>query len=261
MDQDPYASWGDRTSLSDEDGVVLVFSLAESTRNGRPWADGVWRPSHVGLDRAVAMTRTALDGHTVSTSDDELADALLATGASPLRHAHTMTHDLATVPTDGEGPAIIVAPLDAAGLRAEATTLGTIAFAAYPAAHPDHEHDRPEQAIGELRAIADGEVLGPFLDVSTIGYVDGRPVGACLVVDRPGSAPDGGPWVVDVFRDPAASVRGIGTALLGGALRLADEVGLPSLSLVVSHGNPSAIRVYERLGFVETSRSRTLTLP
>jgi len=261
MSHDPHASWGDRTPLSDDAGVVVVFSLADSIRSGRPWADGVWRPTDVDLDRAVAMVRTALAGHTVSTSDEELADALLASGASPVRHAHTMTHDLTTVPAAGEESPIVIASLDAAGLHAEADTLGTIAFAAYAGAHPDHEHDHPEQSIGEMHAIADGEVLGPLLPVSTIARVEGRPIGACLVVERPGSAPDGGPWVVDVFRDPTVAVRGAGTALLGGSLHRAAASGLPSLSLVVSHANLSAMRVYERLGFVETGQSRTVVLP
>jgi len=258
---DPYRHWGDRTPLADDDGLVLVLSLAESTRTDRPWADGLWRPSTVVLGRAVEMARTALAGYTVSTGDEELAGALLADGADPVRHAHTMTHDLTAVPAAAVEPSVLIGPLDAAGLRRRAAALGAVALAAYPAGHPDHEHDRPEDAIAELDAIAGGRMLGPFLEVSTLARVGDRTVGACLVVDRPGSAPDGGPWVIDVFRDPSVPVRGIGAALLGASLHRAADAGLASLSLVVSHGNASAMRLYRRLGFVGTGRSWTVRLP
>jgi hypothetical protein len=52
----------------------------------------------------------------------------------------------------------------------------------------------------------------------------------------------GGPWVMEVFREPGA--RGAGKALLQRALVLSEG----SLGLAVTHGNP-AERVYASLGF------------
>ena len=71
---------------------------------------------------------------------------------------------------------------------------------------------------------------------------------------------DGGPWVLDVFRDPAARLGGIGRALLVHTLLAARDSGLPALSLVVSHANTPARRLYDALGFVVTSESRTLVV-
>jgi ribosomal protein S18 acetylase RimI-like enzyme len=104
-------------------------------------------------------------------------------------------------------------------------------------------------------------VLGPLLDCSALATRDDRVVGACLVVDRAGNPPDGGPWVLDVFRDPADPARGIGAAMLSQAARSARAASLPALSLAVTHENSAARAVYERLGFADLGESWTLALP
>ena len=106
-----------------------------------------------------------------------------------------------------------------------------------------------------------GEILGPMIPESRIALADGAIVGACLVVDRPGIPPHGGPWVVDIFRDPDSRAQGIGTALLTSVLAAGREAGLPGLSLVVTHDNERAHRLYRHLGFVDVQESWTLTLP
>jgi GNAT superfamily N-acetyltransferase len=261
VDADPHAAWGDRTPLYDDEGrLALVFTLTESTRGGRPWVDGVWRPAGIPVERACELALSAFADHAFSTSDAALADALASSGATWRRHAHTMTHDLVSVPAAHVGP-VSVSGLDSAAVHELADPLGATAFAAYPPGHPDHRLAHVDQAVAEMKAIADGLVLGPLLDVSCLAVVGTAVVGACLVVDRPGAPPDGGPWVVDVFRDPAVQVHGVGTALLAGSLERARDDGLAGLSLVVSHDNGPARRLYDRLGFVQTSQSWTLLLP
>ena len=96
---------------------------------------------------------------------------------------------------------------------------------------------------------------------SHIALHDGEIAGACIVVDREGSAPEGGPWVIEIFRDPESTVRGIGRSLMTAVLTDAKKSGLPSVSLVVSHSNTRAFQLYESLGFTDAVQSWTLALP
>jgi ribosomal protein S18 acetylase RimI-like enzyme len=115
--------------------------------------------------------------------------------------------------------------------------------------------------VKELRAIGRGELLGAYLGHSRICLVGDRIVGACLVVDREGVPPDGGPWIIEVFRDPYCSVRGIGSALLIDALAAARSAGSAGISLAVSHTNENARRLYATLGFADCGQSWTLAIP
>jgi GNAT superfamily N-acetyltransferase len=136
-----------------------------------------------------------------------------------------------------------------------------VSVAAYPRSHPDHEHADASAAARELRAFAAGEVLGPYLEISSAARHGGRMVGACIVVDRDGEPPDAGPWIVEVFRDPALRVKGLGAALIARSLAAARSTGLPSVGLAVTHANTTAREVYRKLGFVETAEAWTLALP
>ncbi len=258
---DPHLDWPDRTSLIDAAGrTVLVYSLAEDARDGRPWADGAWRPDDVAPDDAAAEGLRQLAGHAVSTSDTTLVAAWQAAGAGLLRHAHVMTHDLGRLTVHQRPPDLDLRSLSAAQVGRHAETLAAINLAAYPAGHPDHEHETLAAAVAEMEAISRGELLGPVLPVSQVALHDGI-VGAALIVERPGKAPDGGPWVLDIFRDPASPAKGVGRALLHAVLVAARHTGLPSMTLVVSHSNASARSLYESLGFVDHSQSWTLALP
>lgn len=263
MSGDPHAHWPDRTPLTDDAGhTVLVYTPAEGTRNGRPWADGVWRPPAVSVPDAVSTSIARLPGYAVSTSDRELVDGWRAAGATELRHAHTMSHDLATIPdAASRDPSVRLHALGADQVARHAERLGEIHHAAYGPAHPDREHETAADAVREMHQLSRGEVLGPVLQVSQVAVADHAIVGAALIVDRPGQAPEGGPWVVDIFRDPTSPLRGLGRALLTAVLEAARADGLPSISLAVSHDNTNAFALYGALGFVDHDENWTLGLP
>jgi GNAT superfamily N-acetyltransferase len=260
---DPLAHWPDRTALTDRSGhTVLVYTLAEGTRSGRPWADGVWRPDDVSVEDAVVGSLSGLPGFAVSTSDRALVTGWLAGGASTLRHAHTMTHDLSSVPeAPGLDSSAHVYAIGADQILRHAHRLGELNFAAYPPDHPDHAHASVADAVREMEAVSRGELLGPVLPVSQVAVADRTIIGAALIVDRPGAAPEGGPWVLDIFRDRTSPLRGVGRALLTAVLLAGRDQGLPSITLVVSHTNANAFALYESLGFVDQEQSWTLALP
>lgn len=71
-------------------------------------------------------------------------------------------------------------------------------------------------------------------------------VGFCRLVDLNQGAPIlRGVWVEEAWRR-----RGIGSALVLGAIGYADRLGFPSLSLWVQKDSP-ARALYERVGFVQ----------
>ena len=258
---DPLADWPSREVLADSGGHrILVYSRYERT-NGQPWADGVWLPPDIDLDAAADLAVDSWAGWALSSGDPELVRSLVARGATELRHAHQLTHPLTDLPSRvPEGFSVV--PLDAQTLDARSYEIGSSAWHAYPPGHPDHDWVDIAAAAGSMRKVAAGEVLGPLLDASTVALGADRAVlGACLVVEREGPVPDGGPWILDVFRDPTTEFRGVGTAVIGGALRALAEVGAPALGLAVTHTNAHARQVYERLGFVPVSESWTVTLP
>jgi GNAT superfamily N-acetyltransferase len=258
---DPFAHFPTRTPLYDGDRLALVFSLEEMLRSGRPWADVAWRPPDVPPHLAAEVALSALGGYAFSTTDAALIEALAARGSTELRHAHTMSHALESLPDVAAPAGAEITRLTRAALEADADELAVLSVAAYGPDHPDHEHAEPASAARELRAFAAGEILGPFLDVSTVARIDGRLAGACVVVDREGEPPNGGPWIVDVFRDPAVSVRGLGAALIAGVLAACRNTGLRGVGLAVTHANTTAFGLYGRLGFTDTAEAWTLALP
>jgi ribosomal protein S18 acetylase RimI-like enzyme len=262
-DVDPFANWPDRTGLYDGSGrVLLVYSASQDTRDGRPWADGTWRPPSVPLEATLAAVTDRLRGHAFSTSDQELVQSLIAAGAVQLRHAHVMSHPLEHLVTrTADDPGLAIEPLTAGQVSRHARRLGELCHAAYPVGHVDHTGCDLAAAVEHIRAIGRGEVLGPLMGVTRVAVDGGQIVGACLVVDRDGTPPDGGPWVIDIFRDPSSPVRGIGAALLNAALAAARSARLSGVSLAVSHQNTRALGLYSSLGFVDIGQSWTLSLP
>jgi hypothetical protein len=258
---DPLAGWPNRSVLVDPSGRrMLAYSGYERT-DGQPWADGVWVPPDVDIDAAAALAVTSLAGWACSSDDPRLVQSLVALGAIELRHAHQMTHRLTDLPglvPDG----FAVAQLDAESLMARSYEIGSVARRAYPPGNPDHNWADIAAAEHSMLKTAAGEVLGPLLPASTVALDrDDAVLGACLVVDREGPVPDGGPWILDVFRDPATTFGGVGSALIIGAMRALAEGGASALGLAVTHANAHARQVYERLGFLSVSESWTVALP
>jgi len=244
----------------------LTYTLSGTTRSGRRWADGVWRPPTVSGADAAEAAAAEFAGWVVSISDEPLAEALSARGAIELRHVLVMSRSLRQpVPP---GAAVVCAadgmtvwPLSAQQLIRHSRELGELHYTAYPPGHPDHRHLAAAVAADELLAIARGEILGPLMPQSRVAVAKRAIVGACLLVDRPGQAPEGGPWVIDIFRDPDSPLTGIGKALLTDVLSASRTRGLPALSLVVSHRNVSARNLYAELGFTVAEESWILALP
>lgn len=261
-EEDPFADRPAKTSLHDEHGrLLLTFTLAAGARDGRPWADGAWSPPSAPVEATSRAVLEGLAGYALSTSDIALAESLSAAGATEVRHALVMSHPLTTLPEAAARARLAIEPLSASQVARHAARLGEIAFAAYPVGHADHSHDAVASAVGEISAIGRGELLGEFLEQSRLALWDGCIAGACLLVAREGVPPDGGPWVIEVFRDPACPARGVGTALLVSALAAVRSAGLSALSLAVSVANTRAVGLYSALGFGATSESWTLALP
>jgi GNAT superfamily N-acetyltransferase len=165
----------------------------------------------------------------------DLANALLDAGATKRRHARLMTHDLRALPPDVDQRVV--------PLSATAAELEPAYRAAYRPEHPDYAVASGPDPLGRLLS---GELVGPLLGASRMAVVDGRIAGAAVVNLFPGAPPVAGPWLTELFRDPA--VPGIGRELLRGAVAAAAADGLAALGLAVTHGNP-AIGLYEDEGF------------
>jgi GNAT superfamily N-acetyltransferase len=133
--------------------------------------------------------------------------------------------------------------------------------AAYPPEHPDWRHEGPPGDLeADLAGVVEGTALGPLLAASRLALdAGGVPVGAVLVTDPGGDPPFGGPWIAQLFRDPAPALAGTGRALLCSALARATIAGLPALSLAVTDGNP-AVRLYDALGFERVLSSFSVDL-
>jgi GNAT superfamily N-acetyltransferase len=172
--------------------------------------------------------------------DAALGTALIAAGARPIRHAHVYTHDLRDLPGAGEGE-----PL---GDRT-ADDLAPAFAAAFGPDHPDGDRD-PHASLHHLTG-------GELLDASGVSVRDGGVVAAILIGRFEGEPPFGGPWVMELFRDPAHP--GTGRALLERALHRTAAAGLPALGLAVTDGNPAA-RLYEALGFRRVLSARSVDL-
>ncbi len=252
-----------RVELAGDGGRVLA--RAQLVRGRDPvWAENLERPEGVGPGEAAAQVVVDLRGCRAATADEELAAALAAAGAQPVRHAHVM---VAPTGSGGQGPRLAftdgaVAGWDAAqDDRAEA--LAPARLAAYPPGHPDRAADSLAAAVGDLRAIIAGQVTGPLrhdLSAVLVGG-DGRLQGGVLVTQTPEDPVWGpGPWITDLFVHPDYAGRGWGSALLQQVLRSAAHARDPEVALAVTTTNP-AVQTYRRAGFTVLLTTWALLLP
>jgi GNAT superfamily N-acetyltransferase len=230
------------------DGRVLLDAAGtpvgrfdEGVRDGTPMADLFDREPGVGADHAAAAVLSELPGWRIA-ADEDLGRALLAAGGTKKRHGHLYSYDFRrTQPLSTWDTPTGIALTD---IDRPAADLVPARMAAYPPDHPDAALV-PEDHEAELDQLVYGGQFGPLLAGSGIAVADGGAVaGAIILGEIPGDPPRNGPWIIDIFRDPA--YRGVGRALLQRALALAT---VDTLGLIVTEGNDAARRAYEAVGF------------
>lgn len=250
----------DWKALSDADGPVLRY--VPELREGAPIADLASVTPNRTTGAAAAAALAQLPGWLLATGDLSLASCLIKLGAKPRRHALVMQCDLRTAPpTVDPDVRFTLRPLpDTTDARAWAPILPSWR-AAFPPDHPDHFDGDDALAIAFLRRLIDGSELGP-LHRSTTLLADeaGTPVAGIMVNVRGQDPPMGGPWIADIWRDPALRGTGVGGMLISHAKRLLAEDGYSCLGLAVSAGNP-ARATYQSQGFRTITESQTVLLP
>lgn len=222
-------------------------------RNGNlyfPLIDGVPPQS-----AATSVLAQVPPGSAVVAPDPGLRDTLLERGARQVRHLFAMRRDLADLPAAPELADVVLR----AWQDGDPERLPPALIAAYPPAHPNPVTPDPAAAAQSLRETA-GDPDNPRLRATTVAEVGGRPAGAALVLDSRHVTGWKGPWVMNVFRDPALGPPGVGRAMLVRALDVLRADGESTVGLAVTATNP-ARHVYERLGFTYGFEGWVLVVP
>jgi len=107
--------------------------------------------------------------------------------------------------------------------------------------------DETEDALREVREIANGRWGEFYPEGSWVAEHGGAPVGAVLSVR--GQA---GALIADVMVDPGSRGRGVGRRVLTAAVRSMRANGGSRIYLNVTEGNEPALRLYRGLGFVRS---------
>ncbi|HEX5617176.1 MAG TPA: GNAT family N-acetyltransferase [Solirubrobacteraceae bacterium] len=220
-------------------GGTAIGRFDEGARDGVPMADLFDREPGVGVEQAASAVLDELRGWRIA-ADEELGRALLAAGGALRRHGHSYSYDLRR-----DRPSTWDTPPDVrlTDINRPVRELIPSRRAAYPPDHPDHG-SVPEDMLSELDRYVHGGEFGPLLRGSGLAVLNDAVVGGIILATVPGDPPRNGPWIIDVWRDPA--LPGVGRALLQRALALAP---VDTLGLLVTDGNDAARRRYEELGF------------
>ncbi|MFR9779693.1 GNAT family N-acetyltransferase [Micromonospora sp. MS34] len=240
--------------LLDDDGTALARMRLRDDA-GTPVAAEVRPLPGAARSRVAAQARRDLAGYRLETSDEAVADALLAGGLRLHRAATDLRHVLADVPEPEALPAGW-----SLGDPGWDEDLAEGLAAAYGPGHPDG----PWQAgdTEQVRAMFEaGKPVPPLLPASA-RLVDraGRSAGHVLCAGPVPWTDDVCAWVLNLAVAPRAQGRGFGRALLTHALRGAREAGLPAVGLSVADGNP-ARRMYDAAGFRPYTRVLSVLLP
>jgi hypothetical protein len=220
------------------DGTT-IGRFDQGDRDGVPMADLFDRDLRVTAPDAARAVLAELPGWRIA-ADEALGRELLAAGATFRRHGHLYSFDLRrNRPSTWDAPpGIRLTDVDR-----PVRDLIPSRTAAYPPDHPDHRFI-PEDMHAELTSWLRGAEFGPLLPGSGLAVTNDSVVGGIILGSIPGDPPRNGPWIIDVWRDPA--LPGVGRALLQRALVLAP---VDTLGLLVTEGNDAARRRYESLGF------------
>ncbi|MCB9844470.1 MAG: GNAT family N-acetyltransferase [Phycisphaeraceae bacterium] len=111
------------------------------------------------------------------------------------------------------------------------------------ASSPEDDRIRDPQAVRAMLEADDQAVVGGFVDADLVAA-------AGLYRDRHRKMAHRA-WIFGVWTQPAQRGRGLGIAVMRGAIDLARAwPGIDRISLSAGVGQHEAIRLYERLGFV-----------
>ncbi len=246
-------------ALFDDRGVVLRFTAM--SRPGAPMAASAQVPEGRSLSSAARAVADQLPGWIVQTEDFGLAAALIKVGARPVRHAFAMQCDLRRAAPKAPAPVgLTAAPLDPLCSDEGWAAVLPSWHAAFPPDHPDHFRGDDPAAIDALRLMVSGAEMGPMHASSSLVQDDaGRTVAGIIVTVTAFDPPWGGPWVIDLWRDPSLRGTGVGPWLLASAQQHLRSDGFVSLGLAVSVSNP-ARRTYEGAGFRVVAETQTVQM-
>src|SRR5438445_5432278 len=118
------------------------------------------------------------------------------------------------------------------------------------------EH-RIRTPIPRIARAVDGVLRHPERGRLLVATVAGRPIGlAALSFVWPLEHGGRSAWLEELYVEPAARGRGLGTRLLHAALRIAAETGAVAVDLEVDADHQRAGRLYARGGFRPLARAR-----
>ena len=212
---------------------------------------------------AVAAIRAQLAGWQLTTQDDALARALVVAGATLTRRAFIMSSDLRTTTDQGSAlePFVLLPMPLTADIGSWAHALDSWR-AAFPLGHPDYiDMSNDGDAVQFFAGLIDGSEMGPLHRSSCLlANPQGRALAGIIVNVRSGEPPRGGPWISDIWRDPALRGSGVGLALIDRSKRQLADDGYTALTLAVTASN-DAHRTYDHAGFAVVIDSRYLNIP
>ena len=238
---------GASTAAFAGDDLVAVAALRPV--GGPLAASGQVDPGHRGRGlgtRLVEWATAAADGAAVRFETESLTDATdaLFTGHDLRR---TFAEDVMARDLSEDAPSDPL-PDDVTLIPWSAETAPRF-HAAYTAAFADRPGFPGWSATQWIAWISDDDEFAP--QWTLLARRDGADVGFIA-----GGTGDGasGAWVVQVGVAPAARGTGLGTGLTAEALRRMRADGQTRVLLDVNVDNPTAARVYRRLGFVVVGR-------
>lgn len=128
--------------------------------------------------------------------------------------------------------------------------------------HDQRAYDHPQETEAEIAART-GPIAPRFAGENRVFVARdaaGRPVGLCwCVLFDPGTGLEG--EVAELYVEPDARGRGVGSALVAAARRLFVERGVTFAAVWTHPGNAAALEVYRRNGFLPTEQAVLTWLP